>query len=195
MSKRMFYIQIAGEALIPLFGYFLWDWSLYFIILFYLADMLINEVILHLKSRKINNYDAGKSLREWLIVGSVSLALLILSVIVIHIAIRSLHPQIEFVKEALVFWKYEEMGIQQGYILLPLLIVMAYQRYKMEFLFTARYRTESLKSIWIKHLKAFPVIIAGSGLCIGLSTFYVPGDLIVLLTIIGFSSLYRLVYR
>ena len=50
------YIQLVGDAIIPILGFFFWDWNLYFILLFYFLDMLTKEVLLHLKSNKINQY-------------------------------------------------------------------------------------------------------------------------------------------
>ena len=41
MNKQTaFIVQLIGELAIPLLGYFLWDWSLLFILLFYLIENL-----------------------------------------------------------------------------------------------------------------------------------------------------------
>ena len=53
-------IQVAADAAIPLMGFFLWDWSLYFILLFYLLDLLASEIIAHLSARKIREYNGQK---------------------------------------------------------------------------------------------------------------------------------------
>ena len=113
-------IQLFGDALIPLLGFFWWGWSLYFIILFYLIDYLSNEIFRHIKSRKIVTYQKVKN-SKWLYKGLISATLLLGSYVLIHFAMRTIHPDINFTKEIVKFWTYKDLGIEQGYILLPLI--------------------------------------------------------------------------
>ena len=39
-KKTLLFIQIIGELAIPLIGFFFWNWSLYFILLFYMIENL-----------------------------------------------------------------------------------------------------------------------------------------------------------
>jgi len=52
-------IQLAGDALIPILGFFFWDWGLYFIVIFYLLDYIVSEILTHLKAKRIFGHDAS----------------------------------------------------------------------------------------------------------------------------------------
>lgn len=189
----MRYIQLAGDALIPLMGFFLWNWSLYFIVLFYLADLVIDEVFTNLKAGKIKEYNDNKrSSAYW---KYSSLFLLAVAVFLIHLALSLFHPGIDFPKEIIAFWNYRDMGIEQGYILLPLLILIAYQRYKVEFLMPARYRDLELNQFWKKHLRSYLALIAGVGLAIGSTVIYPFPDIVLLFGIILGSTGYQILVQ
>ena len=55
-ANKVKLIQTLGELLIPLLGYFFWNWSFYFIALFYFLDLLASTCILPLKINKIEGY-------------------------------------------------------------------------------------------------------------------------------------------
>jgi hypothetical protein len=187
MDKRLKYIQVAGDALIPILGYFLWNWSLYFIILFYLIDLVISEVIVWLKSKKIRaysgiSYDTFKS-------GIKSGILMLLAVLVIHLGILTMHPEIHFFHELVAFWQYKDMGVQQGYILLPLLVLVAYQRYKMEFLLTAKFRAINEIELWRGHQRSHLYLIGASAFAAGLiSIVSIPEPFLLGAVIVGISG-------
>ena len=82
------YIQLVSEALIPLLGFFLWEWSLYFILLFYFIDLFIDEVIMHVKSKKIESFHFNKLYKkQWVLFGILSSVLLFTVVALIQIAL------------------------------------------------------------------------------------------------------------
>ena len=58
------YIQILGDAVIPLLGFFVWNWNIYFILLFYLLDLLVKEVVIHFKSNRIVKFKAEIGLKN-----------------------------------------------------------------------------------------------------------------------------------
>lgn len=193
MNHRMRYIQLALEASIPLLGFFLWDWSLYFILLFYFLDLASNEIIMHLKSKKIADYiHTSETRKSWLKRAAFSLLMLTTGIALIHAALLFIHPGIVFWKEMLAFWQYEEMGIQQGYLFVPLVFLMSYQQYKMEFLMPARFRKLSMKDIWIKHTRALIFIAGFAGLSLGLTLFITLPEIVFVLGIVAFSSVYRI---
>lgn len=198
MNKRILYIQILLEAALPILGFFTWNWSLYFILLFYLFDLLANEFTVQLKAFQINKYQGGRSRIEWLKNAIVSLAILGISVLFIHIGVRLEHPEIDFIKEAKDFWTYEEFGIQQGYLFLPLVFYMAYQEYKMMFLIPARYRTVSMKELWKSHNYNRILLLLGSLFgCVILYVTPLPEIAVVLSIIVAVSglSLWKLNHR
>ena len=74
--------------LVVALGYFLWDWGLYFIVLFYMIDILVDESIMHLKSYQITKHNyRNNTQKTWLLKGGLSTALLLVAVLLIHIAI------------------------------------------------------------------------------------------------------------
>ena len=193
MNHRMRYIQLALEASIPLLGFFLWNWSLYFILLFYFLDMISNEIIMHLKSQKISTYNNTIAVRKsWFKHAAYSLLVLIAGISLIHSAMLFIQPSILFWKEIVGFWKYEEMGIQQGYLFVPLVFLMSYQQYKMEFLIPARFRSLSIQTIWIKHTRALIFIVAFALISLLLALFIALPEIIFVIGIVLLVSVYRL---
>ena len=188
-------IQLASEGLIPLLGFFLWNWSLYFILLFYFIDLLANEVILHLKSKKTIEYrPISENKTQWLKHGVSSSVTLTFVIVTIHLAMYFIAPGIDFANEAIAFWNYEEMGIKQGYILVPLMVFVGYQQYKMEFLMPAKFRTTDLNTLWVKHIKSLVMIIGFAGFCFGLSQIIVLPEIVFVLGIILFTTVYKMRY-
>ena len=184
-------VQIFGEALIPLLGFFFWDWSLYFILLFYFIDMITNEVFLHVKSLKRVGYSEKEvDKKHWFQHGILSFIVLAIVFLFIHVAMKSIVVGIDFKKEIIAFWNYTEMGIKQGYVLLPLIAFMGYQQYKMEFLLPAKYRKISTQQLWNNNIKAFLVIIAFTGLAFGITQFIMLPEIVFVLGIVVFQALY-----
>lgn len=193
MKLNSKYIQLASEALLPLLGFFLWNWSLYFILLFFFIDMFVDELMMHVKSRKITVFQFNKeNTKHWVRGGVLSAVTLLITVLIIHFALYFIVDGIDFWKEALAFWNYEEFGIKQGYLLVPLLLLVNYQQYKMEFLMSATYRKASLISVWRKHTIALYVALGFAGLCMGMSQFIVFPEIVYVLGIVVFSALYKL---
>ncbi len=58
--------------------------------------------------------------------------LLFIELIVIHAAIYLQNPQVNFGKEVISFLTYKDMGIQQGFVLLPLLVASEWMRIRNE---------------------------------------------------------------
>jgi hypothetical protein len=186
------YIQLIGDAVIPLLGFFLWNWSLYFILLFYIIDLLLIEVVMHLKTKKTLKERTQEDKSIWYKQGILSTVLFLINCILIHLAIQELHPTIDFQKEAIAFWSYKDMGIEQGYILFPLLIFVAYQKYKMEFLMPALYKVINLQTMWKEHQKANIILLAFIGLALGVFSFIAPPEWLLILLIVALSSGYKL---
>lgn len=185
-------VQLLLEASIPLMGYFLWDWSLYFIILFYLIDVLSSLFVDHLKSKKIVAYKGLQSGKKtWLKFGLLSSVLFLLNITVIHLALFFIDPEIDFLQGFIAFLSYEEMGIQQGYVIIPLVFFANFQRYKMEFLMPAKYRVKELSAIWRENNVAAVLILAFSTLVIGLSQFLSFNETVLLILVVVITSLYN----
>jgi len=196
MNKKAKYIQLAAEALIPLLGFFLWGWSLYFIILFYFIDMAVDEGMMHAKSNKIVKHIGKKEEnKRWMGYGALSAIILFVAVAVIHVALYFIFEGIDFKEEAIAFWEYEELGLKQGYLLVPLVLFVGYQQYKMEFLMLAKYRNMTLSHLWRRHIQALFVVVGFAGFCAGLTQFIVLPDIVYVLGIVFCTVLYKLTMR
>lgn len=195
MNLNPKYVQLVGDALIPLLGFFLWDWSLYFILLFYGLDIIANEIIIHLKSRKIVQFQADEKTSFWIRSGILSFFTILCIGLLVHLTVFSLNPTISFQQEIIDFWTYEELGIQQGYILFPLIALTAYQQFNMFFIRPQTFRKVGLNTIWKNHLTALLVILVFSGLTLGVAQLTFIPELAIVLGIVVLSSVYSLLVQ
>ncbi|GAB5417133.1 MAG: hypothetical protein Crog4KO_19990 [Crocinitomicaceae bacterium] len=186
------YILIFSDAFIPLLGLFVWNWSLYFILLFYLLDLLAREVLTHFKTREIYRVQGLKNTKKWQQKGIFSGVLFLISVVAIHIAVWCMQPEINFLKELQLFWEYEELGVQQGYILVPLIIYAAYAQFRMSFLMPGKARHVLMDSLWKQHFIALSLILAGALLAGGIGFFVAIPDIISVCTIVVCAAAYSL---
>lgn len=184
-------IQVAGDALIPLAGYFWWEWNLYYILLFYLLDYISNEIFLHVKSKKIQSTQNTPPI-IWIKNAIISSFLLLFSVLCVHFAMLFISPGIQFTDELLRFWKYKDLGMEQGYILVPLIFLVGFQRYKMEFVATAQFKNVQMNELWKQHIIVHFAILAFSCTVIGLSTFTVFPEIVYISALILASSIFQL---
>lgn len=194
MRVNLKLIQLIGEAAIPLAGFFWWNWSLYFIVIFYLLDYLCNEVIINLKSKKITTFQ-NIDQQKWINYGLLSVVLFVGVFFLIHFTMRSIHPRIDFLKELLKFWNYTEMGIKQGPFLFPLVALLGFQRYKMEFIRAEKFKQISLDQLWKPHHNAQLIMVGCIALVFGVSQFIVFPELVYILGIVAATSTYTLLRK
>jgi hypothetical protein len=108
---------IFGDALLPLVGFFFWDWGFYFITLFFLFDLGIRTLFLNKKIALLPSIVLPKG---FFLKG---IGLVILEVSLLHLLVYfSINP-ISFTAEIWAFLSYEELGIAQGILLIPLLFL------------------------------------------------------------------------
>lgn len=194
MNKQtQVYIKILGEAIIPLVGFFLWGWSLYFILLFYIIDVFVAEFLLHLKTKKINNYAEKITQKEWILLGSISGGSLIVLLCAIYFSLKIIYPTIDFKSETWAFLSYEEMGIAQGVILIPLIVFMGYSSYKSEFLLPQLYKSIAPQSLLKSRIFALIVTILSAVIVGVLALFFNFPDVVYLLGIVVLTSAYQYV--
>ncbi len=119
--------DLIGDVALPLMGFFLWNWGLYFILIYFMLDQLSRTVFLpwRLKLTNLNAFEKRKIIIR-------SFLLFFVEVFLVHIFIKTLLPSIQFQKEISSFFHYSDMGIEQGYILLPLLVVGEWLRLKQD---------------------------------------------------------------
>lgn len=180
MNKRTtFFIQLIGELVIPLLGYFFWDWSLLFILLFYLIENLFFsyfriETIREIKKtvlkteQKREYQDLVKSFFLWLI-----------EFILVHIFIMLIYPNQSFTTEWINFFMYQDLGIPQGIILLPLIYFSSQMKKKQDVILTIRNMKSVDELILLKvNFKQSWVSIAIWGVLIGVNYFVSLHELI-----------------
>lgn len=185
-------IKLLGDVIIPLLGYFLWNWSLYFILLFYIIDLFVTEFLVHLKIKKIKDYSEKISKKEWLIYGGISFLCLIILVGMIHLSIKSIHPNIHFFNEIIAFLSYEEMGLAQGVILLPLIAFMGYTSYKTEFLIPQLFKKIDALQLLKNRIVMLGFAIIFAGFCVIIANYTTLSDVSYLISILVVMSAYQL---
>ncbi|MES2798453.1 MAG: hypothetical protein V4638_00425 [Bacteroidota bacterium] len=169
MKNQLFISQLIGDVLFPILGFLLWDWSLYFILIFVLLDLLCDLVVTHFKANKIAQFQGAKSKFPFSL-SLIAIALFALTLSTIHFLVFTHVPAINFAKELVAFWNYQDMGLPQGYLLLPLLILMSIQQYRLEFSMPAMYRKQVQKEVWKNHFTSYWFLLAFAGIGIGLVT-------------------------
>ena len=187
-------IQIVGDGILPLLGFFYWNWSLYFILLFYFLDLIIKEVLLHFKTNKVKivqHHNESSFNKKWFLKGGLSFFILVLSTVLIHITIHIIHPEFSASKEIIAFLTYTELGIPQGIILVPLIVFMGYVQFKNEFIKPKRYLTLKFEFLWKQHFTSNLMILAGAGLGLGISYFIVIPEWFYVISIVMVSGVYQ----
>lgn len=181
---RLKVIQAIGEAIIPLLGYFYFDWSLYFILLFYFIDLIATEAFTYIKVNKIIAFQRiGYSFQQRyskLIINSILVLVLIL---LSHVFIYFQQDGINFWQSFIEFLTYEEPGfpVPQGYILFPLVIFGNYQQYKNMFVKSNAYRVFSWKKLILSRRRALFIALGGAVVGLILVQFLVISSLVYLL--------------
>jgi hypothetical protein len=164
MLKHQRQIQAFSETLIPLLGFFFFDWGLYFILIYYFIDLIVTEFFVQVKAKKIHTYISASPKNRFLI-KKISLHLILISGILVgvHLVLPEIIPEIQFREEIIEFLSYEEAGIPipQGYILLPLIVLGNYQVYKMNFLMRAAFRTMHLETLYKSRFRALLICLIG----------------------------------
>ena len=125
------YIQIIGDAIIPLLGFFMWNWNVYFILLFYLLDLLIKEVLVNVKANKIQQHQVnvyGSFQTNQMKYTLISFLILGFSLFIIYEFLNFRDAQFQLLKELIDFWNHKDMGFAQGYFLIPLVIIMGFMQ-------------------------------------------------------------------
>jgi hypothetical protein len=185
--NRLKLFQAIGEAGIPLLGYFVFDWSLYFILLFYFIDLVSTEVFTYLKvNRIIKHQGIGYAFRQrftGLLINTVIVLALLASA---HLFIHYQQEGIDFVDAIIAFINYEEPGLPlpQGYILLPLVVFGNYQQYKTFFIQTNAFKVLSWKKLMLSRRRALIIALLGAFLAVGIVQFAVLPDLLYLVLIL-----------
>ncbi len=173
--------QIIAEGLFPLLGFYFWDWSWYFILLFYILDVFAKEVILHLQSRKIYQTQGGEiTVKTWKNLGFKSLIANTLTLALLHIMQFMKQSDFSLFQEFSAFMNHEEWGVKQGLILVPLVFLNVWMQYKLGFLKPKQHLTTKMSQMWQTHVQYRFFIMSLAAIALGISALFVMGDQILL---------------
>ncbi len=126
--------KILAESLIPILGYVFWEWSIHFVVMFCILDMLAKEILFHLKVKKILETQGTSKKTHIRKAKMVSVFIFISSIVLSELLAFIIVEDYSFTNEAYAFWMLEDTGLPQGYFLLPLLLLMVWMDYKLTFL-------------------------------------------------------------
>ena len=117
MKKVEIFSAIIGDAALPLLGFLFWDWGFYFIVLYFLFDIFIRSLYLIKRVKLLPAIDLNYRF------SLLGIFLTIIEICLLHLLVYfSLSPLYLF-QELWLFLSYEELGIAQGIVLLPLLFL------------------------------------------------------------------------
>jgi hypothetical protein len=145
-------IQWIGDLIIPILGFIFWDWSLYFILLFIFLDMSTKEVVMHAKAYYVDKLHPNGKV-NWLKKSVVNTVFFMSFLLLVHVAVLQVFPTLKFTSEWWRFWTYEDLGIQQGYVLLPLLAVSGYMQFKQSFVLPNMAAKLTMSELWSPQIK------------------------------------------
>lgn len=186
-------IQTFGELLIPLLGYFFWDWNFFFIALFYFMDLFISTAFIPLKLSKIDGYIKEKIVATKYLIWFTLILITIFSIGVL--ICQKLIPSFQLNKQLIDFVLLEDMGIPQGILLLPLLIYTGYMQYKMEYLLPQKFNSYSVNSLLKKHAIGLYYTLGFIGLGYGIQHLISINELSAVLILIALTTVYSLLYK
>lgn len=198
MQKKQQIILSLGDILIPLFGLFYLDWSLYFIALYLLFDLLGSYIFYLIKARKRIAYSRSLEDKNKFRSGTISLAFTLLAIIAAtHLFVLNTNPKIDFSQAFVSFLMYieEPIPLPQFWFLIPLILLPPYQQYKMEFIMRQKFRTTTVNSLTTSFRKDLLFAIAFLGIGIGISYFLVLPSFIWLLGFIILKLVYDFIMK
>lgn len=194
--KQSAIFQTVLEAALPLAGYFYWHWDTSFILLFYLLDWILFLAINSVKAKKRFAFSQlaieKKQAIRTLLLGT---AFLIITCFVVLLTMQLLQPTFNFSERVVAFLRYNDMGIEQGYVLLPLLLLNGISVYKQQFIRPELYKYLTMGQLINESSKQGLLLLACAGLFLGVALFVqLPEEILLFSTIIGTTG-YRIVER
>ena len=126
MKKIEIISALLGDVALPLAGFLFWDWGFYFISLFFLFDLIFRTLFLR---RRLNLLNELKNRNRILFRGFLYS---FIEVLLIHCIVVSVFVHLKIGDSFLAFLTYEELGISQGAVLLPLLLFNEFMKIRNE---------------------------------------------------------------
>lgn len=194
--KRAILFQTLIEGLIPVLGYFYWNWDASFILLFFLIDWSLFWVLSLFKARKRIQFSGNNSEKELAVKQlGISLLCILSTSLAVFYLLPNLHPNFSWYERIWAFLSYSDMGIQQGFILIPLMVLSGYLTYKQQFLLPQLYRKYPVHYFTREGIKQGIILSLVFGLVLLVSYFVgFPDEVLLFGTVLGVIT-YRLIAR
>ncbi len=187
-------IQLVGDIIIPTLGYLFWGWGLFFIVLFFLLDLIIREFFFIKKTHKIisvQHFNQSSFKRKFTLFSLGSIGLLLCVLTLSFLIFYKILPKFEFTKELKGFLFYTEFGIPQFILLFPLLYFGGMMQFKREFILPKKYLELKFKPITTAHFKTYVIIILLEILLLTLSFFITFSEGVYVITLLLIYLLYQ----
>jgi hypothetical protein len=196
MTRRQSVIlQGLLEAAIPVYGYFAWDWDLSFILLFYFVDWLLSFGLFWAKAAKRFRF-SGLSSERSLMTRTllISVPLIAVAAALFAFAAPAVVPGMSWADRTMDFLMYEEWGIKQGYVIIPLILLNGILLYRQQFLMLRRFEKLDMKTLAAAFIQQNLLLLAASGLLFGISALVSLPQIAVVLVLVAGITVYRLIW-
>ena len=131
--KWLPYAPVIGNFIIMILAYHFLDWSIYFLFFYYLFDILFFDFFHWKKNQKINKILNNINPQSRLFnLFKVLFFTCIIELLILIFLLKVSYVDQSFYNEFVSFWTYTEFGIQQGYVLLPILFLGSYLRIRQD---------------------------------------------------------------
>jgi len=111
---------------LPLLGFLFWDWGFYFIVLFFLFDLIFKTFFLKKRLVILEEIKGRNRILFY------AFLFLFVEVAVIHLIVIGAFPNMRIVDSLIDFLSYKELGIAQGVVLIPLLFLNEWMKIRNE---------------------------------------------------------------
>lgn len=188
--------QTVIEALLPILGYFYWSWDASFILMFYLIDWLLFWVLTLFKARKRIDY-SGNEVEKQLATKHLAIAFccILSTSLAVFFTLPNVHTHFSWTERIWAFLTYSDMGIQQGFVLIPLMVLSGYLAYKQQFLLPQLFRKYPVNQFTQESVKQGIILSFAFGITLAVSYFIRIPDEVILFGIVLGVVIYRLITR
>ncbi len=179
MKSQEKIVILLGDIAFPLIGFFFWNWGFYFIALYFIIDQLAKQAFLIVRLKNISLQFTEKA-----ILLSKSMALFFFEVLIIILINYQMTVEFNPINGIIKFLSYEDMGIQQGVVLIPLLIFAEWMKTRTE---RRSKQSDEIKQQNInRSLQQSQIRLSMLGIIVGIVNFNMLTELlIVILFLIG----------
>lgn len=187
-------VLILLELIIPLIGFLFWNWGFVFIMLFFALDWFVLLLFQFVKMRQYLKLGLNPTEKRFLFTISSVLLCTFLSTLSIAMVICYISvPNFNLTQEIIRFLTYEDTGIQQGYLLIPICFLNGYMIYQRDFSKPKTHHIKTVKEVFAPSVTIHIVTMMFSSI-VGALTYFLQLNGEVLLYIALASILLGKVY-